>query len=164
MNEEVPEWLKELDGEFTTEKEYTGTTLEDIEKLSEETYELKLKVDKEKAALSELTKVFDQKKNELRKILEAHDKTNYSSKQGKISIVSKKSYKVPKGDQKAEFFEWIKETKGEQVLQDLVTINSQTLNSWMKVEEENALERGDLSFEAPGLGEPSTYEQIRLGK
>jgi hypothetical protein len=44
----------------------------------------------------------------------------------------------------------------------MISVNSQTLNSFAKKELEAAKETGDIDFKIPGLGEPTLTEMIAL--
>lgn len=84
---------------------------------------------------------------------------------GTLSIQTKFSVKVPKGDEaKASLFQYIEKEKGPPVLFGLQTIHSATLNSFYDQEFELAKERGDHRWVLPGVGEPEAYKQISFRK
>lgn len=88
---------------------------------------------------------------------------NYQSKFGLISIVRTSSVALPKTpEDRAEFFGYLKD-KG--LFDSMISVNSQTLNSWFRQEYEIAQEEKRITeFKIPGLKEPATFEKIRLTK
>lgn len=75
------------------------------------------------------------------------------------------SVKVPKEPEaKAALFDWIKTNKGEDVLQNMLSINSMTLNSFYKSELEIAKEEGNIDFKIAGISEPEVYFQLAMRK
>lgn len=81
---------------------------------------------------------------------------------GTVYTIQRLSYKVPKTPQeRCEFFNHLKD-KG--IYEDLITVHSQTLNSWAKKEIEVAKEMGATDFKIPGLGEPNYSETLGVKK
>ena len=80
---------------------------------------------------------------------------------GTISVAKRLSVSHPKEPEaKAAFFEYLK-NKG--IFEDMVTVNSQTLNSWYRQEFELAKDEGRL-VEIPGVGEPNYVETLSMKK
>ena len=74
-----------------------------------------------------------------------------------VHIVHKEVYTTPKtNEQKTQLFNFIKEKYGPDVLMSMVSINSQTLNSWANKEAES----GVMSI--PGLEAPTMQENLSL--
>lgn len=89
-------------------------------------------------------------------------KDSYKSNVGTLYSIHKVTYRVPKTpEQRQAFFDYLKE-KG--VYQDLVTVNSQTLNSFAREQFELAKSSGDENFEIPGLESPEVYETLGFRK
>lgn len=63
------------------------------------------------------------------------------SNESSISLIKER-------EEKESFYEYL---KSKDLFYDLLTVNSQTLNSWYKKEEEIALENGVLEFQIPGV-------------
>ena len=75
---------------------------------------------------------------------------------------TKSSVKTPKtNEEKKEFFDW---AESKQLFWELVSVNSNTLNSLYKTEAEIALKSGVLDFRLPGIGAPETYTTLELKK
>ena len=81
---------------------------------------------------------------------------------GTAYITKRLSYKVPKTlEEREAFFGHLKE-KG--LFEDMITVHSQTLNSWAKRELEVAAEMGADDFQIPGLGDPTYSESLGVKK
>jgi UDP-3-O-acyl-N-acetylglucosamine deacetylase len=110
---------------------------------------------KEQAALDALEQRFIE-------VLEQHGKTSYDAADARFGISYRSSVRVPQGDQRAEFFEYLKKT-GE--FDSLITVNSQTLQGWLKQKIEAAKESGTLmDFKVPGLDEPTLTPVLSVRK
>lgn len=82
-------------------------------------------------------------------LMEALGLQKFHSPSGTFTYVYEETYRVPKSpEQREEFFKFLKE-KG--VYEQMVSVNSQTLNSFAKIEEKNALDEGNFDFKIPGL-------------
>lgn len=72
----------------------------------------------------------------------------------------KSSVTTPKTpEQKQELFEYLKE---QGIFLEVVSVNSQTLNALYKSLAEDAAADGILEFKMPGVGEPTTYTNLKL--
>ena len=93
------------------------------------------------------------------KSLEAAEIDKYSVPGfGSVFRQKKYSVKVPKSpDDKLALFKYISKVKGEDVLFNLQTIHSATLNSFYKEEREDAIAREDINWALPGVAEPDIY-------
>lgn len=84
------------------------------------------------------------------------------SGRGTVFTVDRFSVSVPKdGEGRQAFFEYLKE-RG--IFDELITVNSQTLNAFYKRCLEEAMEKGDVDFKVPGIEEPKHYCTIGLRK
>lgn len=93
--------------------------------------------------------------------LDEMEVNSFKTKYGTITKTARTSYRTPKtAEDKAAFFEWLKNTRGEDVYMEKIGINSQTLNAIAKEEFEAAIEEGNIDFSIPGLEEPSIRETI----
>lgn len=87
-------------------------------------------------------------------------KTNWETEQCKISITHKSSVKVPKDlESKQKFFEYLRE-KG--LFDELVSINSNTLNGYYKEQLEAEMEAGNTDWEMPGIGAPTITKGLQV--
>lgn len=80
--------------------------------------------------------------------LEKYKKPNHRCRLGLLSRKETTSVKLPQGENKTKFFEYLKK---EGVFEDLVHINSKTLNSMYNKEIDARCEKGDVTWEMPGI-------------
>ncbi len=89
------------------------------------------------------------KQGKLQAKLESLGLESYKGKAGTFSFRMIQGFKVPADmEAKLQFFDFLKE-KG--VFDEIVTVNSQTLNSWVQSEIEAAETQGNFDFKVPGL-------------
>ena len=119
----------------------------------------------EETLKAEKSKLQTMKAEALKKMEAAEiDKFNVPE-HGTIYRQKKFSIKVPKDPTaKQALFDYIEAEKGEDVLHNMTSINSQTLNSFYKEELELAKERQDVDWKLPGIGEPSVYYDMGMRK
>ena len=92
--------------------------------------------------------------------LKTMEKTSYSANSGTIFVQHRTSVKVPQDAARAAFFEYLK-VKG--LFENMITVNSATLNSFYKTELVEAVDAGNADFEIPGLT-PSIMEVLSFRK
>ena len=80
---------------------------------------------------------------------------------GTLSVQNRFSVKVPQGDNKLTFFEYLKENG---MFEAMATIHSNTLNSWFKEKQEEALAKGILDFKVPGIDEAKLVKTLGFRK
>ena len=79
---------------------------------------------------------------------------------GTISIRQQEVVRVPSGlEEKQAFFRFLRD-QGAEVFYSLVSVNSQTLNSWYRQKSEENSRLGIAGFSAPGLGDPTMRETL----
>lgn len=82
-----------------------------------------------------------------------------------ISVSEKLTVKTPKTpEDKIAFFNYLKETKGEEVMLHYQTVNSQSLNSFFKAEMESKTDEEKLTFNLPGIEAPSMFKKLSVRK
>lgn len=116
-----------------------------------------IKVDKD--ALTERNKGFSEMKRKALDYLEDHKLKNFDTGVGKIITVTRDNVAI---EDRGLFFAYLKE-RG--LFDDMITINSATLNSFYKDEKIKAKENQDLSFldgGIPGVKEKSSITDISI--
>jgi len=141
-----------------------GTTLQDIN-------ELGLQIKAERDFKDEHKKILEESNARLREleakfifILQENGLERYSIPgYGTAYLSERLSYKVPKEPEAREsFFRLLKE-RG--VFEDMITVYSQTLNSWARKEKEVMGEECEIQdFEIPGLGKPTVSTILGVRK
>lgn len=115
-----------------------------------------------KESLDDAQKRVDEAERELIHILSEAEMERFDADSCTVSRQERTSWRVPKEPAaKRAFFDWLKD-KG--VFEDLVTVQSQTLNALCREEERLALDRGEVMFRVPGLEEPTVYETLSVRK
>ncbi len=85
---------------------------------------------------------------------------NHRTSKGMLILAEKKSWPLPKLEQRTEFFEYLKK---EGLFEDMVTVNSNTYNSFLKEQFALAEKEGrSAEFKIPGVGEPSIFHTLRF--
>lgn len=98
---------------------------------------------------SELYADLKRMQQEIINIMEELEINKFEGEQGTISYKYTESFKVPKDpDSRLKFFSYLRD-KG--VYDEMITVNSKTLNSWAKQEAELAEDQGEFDFQIPGL-------------
>ena len=142
------------------EKPMTDISLMEFEKAIQDYAEAKGEVERLGALKNKATEVMDMFESKVMSIMQAFQKTSYRSSYGLLVRSERWSWKTPKSDEDKEaFYGYLKE-KG--LFDTMISVNSQTLNSFAKKELDVAKEAGDIDFAIPGMGEPSLTEMIAL--
>lgn len=82
-------------------------------------------------------------------MLEGLGLDKFHTASGTFSYTYSETWRVPKTpEQREAFFNYLKE-KG--IYDEMVSVNSNSLNSFAKTEEQNALDEGNFDFRIPGL-------------
>jgi len=91
-------------------------------------------------------------------LLKSAGKTNWNvDGLGKCSEYERTTYQTPKSaEDKKALAKYIQDKYGKESFWNLFSVNSQTLNSWVKEELQ------DTEQMIPGLSEPSTIKKLRL--
>lgn len=78
-----------------------------------------------------------------------------------LSVVEKRSWALPKGDEERTAF--FSHLKAQGLFDGMITVNSNTFNAWLKGEFAKAEAEGRAAeFRVPGVGEPSVYATISV--
>ena len=135
-------------------------TLSQLDQLCMDLADLREKIDDVKNTKSALEQEYEELSQKIVSYLNAHQKDKYDTPLGTFSIRRRLTYATPKTPEEREaFFGYLKK---QGVFDDLITVNSQTLNAYAKRELETAKEEGRTDFEIPGLGDPNLYEKIQI--
>lgn len=139
------------------------TTVARMEELSEKIQAKRLEVEAAQDVVKELNKQLASLEMTMLETLKGLGKDSYKSEIGTISIIHRTSFKTPKTpEEKAAFFDYL---RAKNMFDALVSVNSQTLNSFCKAELETAIAEGrGLEFQIPGIGEPTVQEIIGFRK
>lgn len=129
--------------------ETPNITVQEIEADIEQLFKLRIEHAKADRTAKDLKAELTEKQLLVKAKLETLEMDSYKSKAGSFSFRMKEGFRVPKDlEAKKLFFSYLEE-KG--VFDELVSVNSQTLNSWVQAEIEAAEEAGNFDFQLPGL-------------
>jgi len=134
-------------------------TLHDFEKLVDEAFDERQKMEDYQAEVKKHREVLDKKNKEIMIYLESCGKKGYDHGRGRLTVSEYLSVQVPRDpESRKKFFGFLK-TKGD--FDNLITVNSQTLQSYYKAEFETAVKAGAKSFDMPGIGAPTYYTRLK---
>lgn len=134
--------------------------LAEMERLAEETRHLKTQIKASEGAIEAMKERIQEIAKRVQAALETHGLQDYQSKHGKFRRVTKFSVKVPKlPEERDAFFQYLRE-KG--IFEELITVNSRTLNAFYNAEKAAAIESGADQFSMPGIGATTPYETVEF--
>lgn len=141
-------------------------TVEDLEKIGQELKAKREEVKKKKDIYSAAQTELDRLENNATAMLKTAGKKTYISEFGRLTRVEQFRVKLPQSPEDwNKFLEYAKE-RG--VYDELITVNSNELNSFYMQEWDNVKKNGSpedaLSFSIPGIEEPKVRETISFTK
>lgn len=145
--------------EETSQEPINDITLKELDNHIKELLEFRDEYAEAKKKASEINTKVEEKENFVLDLLTKVGRNSYDAEGlAKVTKCMQTSYKVPKDiDKKQMLFNYIKGKYGADTLMGLVSINSQTLNSWAKSE----LENPEVKV-IPGLDLPTSSEYISI--
>lgn len=141
-------------------------TLEQLNALVEKAFALEQDIDQiKKTALAPKQEQLDKVEALLMEELEEAGLKTFKSPHGAITVNTRYSYKTPKTEEeKKQFLDFVKESKGDAVMWAMTSVNSQTLNAYANQEMMIAKEEGNYGFKIPGIGEPTANKYLSRRK
>jgi hypothetical protein len=138
-------------------------SLTEFQELGEKLFQARKEFDEAQAIADEKSKKVEELKYKVLSIMEEAGLENQSiAGYGKIFVQNRFTVSFPKDpEKKGKFFEYL-QNKG--IFEDMVSVNSQTLNSWYKAEMEAAVEAGNADFRISGLDEPKLVKTLAMRK
>lgn len=126
-------------------------TVKEMNDLAEEIARLRSEEDEASDKKKAITAKLEAAENKMVELLITNNLKNYRAPAGLASLSFRTSVKTPKTpEQKTLFFEYLRKTGR---YDDMVSVNSQTLNSFYKEQLELAKERGEDDVQIPGITE-----------
>jgi hypothetical protein len=123
-------------------------TIDELNKKLEVLFELKAKKDALDDELSVINKELETVKMDVTKILESKGMDGYKGPNGSISWKKELYVNMPDGEDKLEFFNYLK-SKG--AFEALASVHAARLNAWYREEMNN---NNDPMFAVPGISLP----------
>ena len=154
---------EDIQGDQVPAESRDQITVETLKTLVKETFEFKAKLDIVKKQKTEMEAEFKERTNKILGYLEALELENFKVPGfGNAIVQNKFSVKVPREpEEKKKLFDYLQE-RGQ--FWELVSVNSNTLNSYYKQELANAVDEGNEDFKVPGIGEPMHYQSLQMRK
>lgn len=153
----------EMGFEFLEEQKIEEVTLSGLQTMIQRMFEKRAEIEEIQKQEKKLNAELEELKDKVKVILDAHGRTSLDVPgYGNVYISKKKSVSFPKDPElAARTREWA-EKNG---YVDLLTINSQTLNSVYKELAAPFEEQGYVPPDLiPGVGEPKEYETVNMRK
>jgi len=144
-----------------SEIEMDQVTAEEFENLCEACFKLKANIKAQEDKVKDEKILLEEMHQKVLEYLDKYKKPNHRCSLGLLSKKETKSVKLPQGENKTKFFNYLKE-KG--VFEDIVHINSRTLTAMYNQEIDARVEAGDVSWEMPGIEGAITTTKIAMKK
>lgn len=139
-----------------------STTIQEMEQIVQEIAELRSQEAQASLAKKGITEKLEAAELKMITILTEAGIPSFRGSSGLVSISHRTSVKTPKTlEDREKFFSYLKE-RG--VYDSMISVNSQTLNSFYKSEIELAQQEGRDGFEVPGLNEVTIQETLSFRK
>jgi hypothetical protein len=135
-----------------------GVTVEDLKRMVSKLDQERLEYDKRRLHLQEQDAIVGELEGKLIATLEALNLKAFKGENGTVEVAYRTSVKLPQGEGKLQFFEYLKELG---IFDTLASINSNTLNAWYKEEDKKAQTEKRL-LRIPGLDMPTTTPILKL--
>lgn len=124
--------------------------------------ELKIAIEDKKRELETLMEEFTPLQQEILNILEATEIDSVETAGFKFYIEEKSSVKIPRTvEDKQLLFDFL---KSKELFDEIVSVNSQTLNSLYRSLSDQAMREGKLDFQIPGVEEPKFFKTLKMRK
>jgi len=137
-------------------------TIKMLQTLVSELWDVRAQIDSEKQILS----MFNAQKEKLESLIiramQTSELERFDGDKCTVFRKSKSSVKVPASPQeKKQLLDYLKSIG---MFDSMITVNSQTLNSWYNKEIEIARSNGKSEFQVPGIAEPTPYDDLSVRK
>jgi hypothetical protein len=131
------------------EKPLAETTLGDLHKMIKDSFDLKVKIDELESLVDVEKTALEKIKFRMSAVLAEHNMKYFKTEFGAITRKAEFSVKVPKlqADREA-FFAYLRERE---LFDQMIAVNSKTLNSYVKEQRDAAIAEGILEFSIPGI-------------
>jgi hypothetical protein len=143
-------------------KEVPQTTIKDLDNMCALYSRLRLEAEEIEEKLTAKNEELKELGTKIMNNLNEFKKPSWKCAHGNFIINNRFTVPTPKTpEEKQAFFGYLKE-KG--IFEDMVTVHSQTLNGYFRQEMDAALDRGEIDFKMPGIGEPKYVQTLAMRK
>lgn len=143
-------------------KEPDDLTLKQLNQLCEEYVSYRAQKKEAEARVKDIETEISKRANKIIEFLTEYGMKNFDGPFGKVSVMNRYSVRQPNTPENKEaFYNYLKE-KGD--FDHLISVNSRTLQSYVKHEIEAQKQEGNFDFVPPGLEKPEIVQTISLRK
>jgi hypothetical protein len=149
---------------FDLDKPIDSVTVQELDQLGKLIFEQRQTAEESERKAKEENKRLEMLYNKMLSILERFGRTNYEVPGlGRLTAVERSFVSLPKTpEDKDTFYSYLKD---QGIFDELISVNSNTLNAFYKRELEIAREEGRaFGFKIPGISEPITSMTLRVMK
>ena len=148
---------------YDDESELSNLSVSELDNLVAEVVNQRNKLETLQRQMKEENEILRKMQGKALALLKDIKRDSYKSPAGTLGITRRTSVKMPRDPEARErFFSHLKE---QNLYDNMITINSQTLNAWYKQEFDQAtLEKRVSEFSVPGLEPPVITEIVRVTK
>lgn len=137
-------------------------TVQELDEIIQEMFKKRTAIDALEEEISKHREVLKNLEAKVTTALKELGRDSYKTPVGSLGIRQMWRVTTPKdAESKAKFFEFLKE-RG--IYDEMISVNSQTLNAFYNREMEAAKEKGDIDFAIPGIAEPALFETVYMRK
>jgi hypothetical protein len=136
-----------------------SVTVEELQARADLIIKLREKKTEQEDTLSVLEASLKSAEIEFLAVLEAEGITEFKRGDYTLKKTEKSSVTMPQGDDKIEFFNYLKENN---LFEAMAMVHATKLNSWYKAEQEAAALRGEPFLAIPGLGIPNKFAKLSV--
>lgn len=150
------------DTEWSKEEKPSEVTVLGLKILCDSLYKMRAEIDVMEDAVSVKKSQYKEIEAKVLEYLEQYSLSQFECELGKISVGKRFSVRQPATPQAKEaFFEYL---KGKGDFENLISVNSKTLGSYVRAEIESAEAKGDIGWIPPGLEAPERIPYLSLRK
>lgn len=140
-------------------------TITEFDKMGEDLADVNAKLDALKLQMKPLQEWADKLEAQIMDVLKEQGKTSYRFAKIQVVLSHRSSVQTPKTrEEKEAFFEYLRKTKGEEVMWHYIGVNSNSLNAYYREEFKAAMEAQNLDFKIPGVGKESIMPILSVKK
>ena len=147
-----------LSVENWTQETASEVSIEELDRLTQEYVEARADYDEKKTISNAASNEMKEKMRKLCNALERAGKKSWDTELGKVTSVAKFQFTTPKSvDDKQRFAKYLQDRYGKDMFWSLFSVNSMSLNSFLKEELKNNPEE-----QFPGIDDPTAIESIQF--
>lgn len=158
LNDLANAWLEDAKSDVKA----SAVTIKELSNLCEAFQKVKEEIDIVKEELDRQEEIKKDLERKILNVFESSELTNFETPIGKITKVGRSTVKLPATpEERAKFYDYLK-SKGE--FDGMISVNSNTLNSYVRQIIKNAENDGRIPQMPPGIESYSTHYYLKATK